>query len=262
MTAFAANSVLTRYALAFDQIAPAAFVAIRLVSGAMVLGILVGLRGNGWRGQGNPISAAMLLLYAAAFSFAYVSLDTGVGALILFGGVQITMFAGAMLAGERPGPKRWVGMGLGMAGLAILFAPGSAAPNLSGAMLMAFAAFGWGVYSLRGKSVEKPLPATAVNFLIAAPFGILIWLVMPFSIPSSLTGVALAIISGAAASGIGYAVWYSVLPRLDASFAAIVQLIVPIIALAGGMVFLGEAVTVTFAISTVLILGGVAYAAR
>lgn len=260
MVAFAANSVLTRFALELNQIGPGAFMAIRLGSGAIMLSVLVAFRGGGMRGQGDYVSAAALLLYAAAFSYAYVSLDAGVGALILFGGVQITMFIGAILAGERPKLLRWAGMAAGMLGLAILFAPGAAAPDLFGAALMVVSALGWGIYSLRGKSVKMPLQATAINFLIAAPFGLMIWFLFPQGEPISQQGVLLAMASGAIASGLGYAVWYSVLPKLESSFAAIVQLTVPVIALAGGIVFLGEVATLSFGISTALILGGVGLA--
>ncbi|MBL4806763.1 MAG: DMT family transporter [Rhodobacteraceae bacterium] len=260
MMAFAANSVLTRYALAFDQISPGGFVAVRLMSGAVTLALIVAVRPGKLAGQGSLVSAAALLLYAGAFSYAYVSLDAGVGALILFGGVQITMFAGALWAGERPKPSRWLGMVAGMAGLAVLFAPKGGAPDLFGAVLMAFSALGWGVYSLRGKSVALPLQATAVNFLIAAPFAVLLWLVFPAGPEFTTVGVALAIASGALASGVGYAVWYAVLPKLDASLAAIVQLTVPVIALTGGILFLDETATLTFVIASALILGGIAVA--
>lgn len=260
MVAFAANSVLTRYALAFDQIGPGAFMAIRLASGAIMLAALVAFRGGGTQQQGSVLSAAALVIYAAAFSYAYVSLDAGVGALILFGGVQITMFAGAIMAGERPSLLRWIGMSAGMLGLAILFAPSADAPDSFGAALMAMSALGWGVYSLRGKSVALPLQATAMNFIIAAPVGILIWLTFPYGPEIKMTGVALAVASGAIASGLGYSIWYLVLPQLQSSLAAIVQLTVPIIALAGGIIFLGEAATLSFALSSALILGGVALA--
>lgn len=163
LTAFAANSVLTRSALALDQIGPGAFVAIRLASGAIMLAALVAFRGGlgSMLRHGSVASAASLLLYAAAFSFAYVTLDAGLGALILFGGTQITMFAGALLKGERPAPARWVGSLLGMIGLGILFAPGASSPDLWGTVLMAFSAIGWGIYSLRGREVSAPLRATA-----------------------------------------------------------------------------------------------------
>ncbi|MGE4611891.1 MAG: DMT family transporter [Paracoccaceae bacterium] len=264
LVAFAANSVLTRSALAVELIGPGAFMAIRLASGAVTLGALVAFRGGlgRMRGHGGVISAAALLLYAAAFSFAYVTLEAGIGALILFGGVQITMFAGALLAGERPHAVRWIGAFLGMAGLGVLFGPGAARPDLVGAIMMAFSALGWGIYTLRGRSVAAPLEATAVNFLFAAPFGVFLWVLFPAGAAVSTSGVLLAIASGSLASGVGYALWYSVLPKLESTLAAIFQLSVPIIALAGGVLFLGEAVTLYFAISAGLIIAGVLVAVR
>ena len=259
LIAFAANSVLTRSALALDQIGPGAFMAVRLVSGAVMLSVLVALRGGvrDMLQHGSVVSAASLLLYAGAFSFAYVTLDAGLGALILFGGVQITMFTGAIIKGERPAVARWIGSLLGMIGLGVLFAPGASSPDIWGAVLMVFSAIGWGVYSLRGRSVSAPLQATASNFILAAPAGIVLWLIFPSDAVTTVSGIILAMASGAIASGIGYAIWYAILPKLDASLAAILQLTVPIIALAGGMVFLSEAVTWTFVVSAVLILGGV-----
>lgn len=259
LTAFAANSVLTRSALALDQIGPGNFMAIRLVSGAVMLAALVAFRGGfgSMMRHGSVMSAASLLLYAGAFSFAYVTLDTGLGALILFGGVQITMFAGAVIKGEQPAVSRWVGSLLGMIGLGILFAPGASSPDVLGAVLMVFSAIGWGVYSLRGREVSAPLQATAGNFILAAPVGIILWLIIPSETETSLNGILLAVGSGALASGVGYAVWYATLPKLDSSLAAILQLTVPIIALAGGMVFLGESMSWSFVVSATLILGGV-----
>lgn len=262
LLAFAANSVLTRSALALGQIGPGAFTAIRLASGAMALFALVAVRGETRRylRRGTPGSAAALFVYAGAFSYSYVTLDTGIGALILFGGVQITMFAGALYLGERPGPARWLGTTMGMVGLAVLFAPGAKAPDVFGAFLMAASAVGWGIYSLRGRSISRPLATTAANFLLAAPAGVLLWLVFGTGVSLTVPGFALAVASGALASGMGYAIWYAVLPKLDSSLAAIAQLTVPLIALSGGIVFLGERATWSFAISSALILGGVAIA--
>ena len=259
LVAFAANSVLARVAMAHGAIDPASFTGLRLVSGALTLALLVGLR------RGNPLalgswpSALALLIYAAAFSFAYVTLDAGLGALILFAAVQITMFGGALIGGERPHPGRWAGMALGLTGLAVLFLPGATAPSPIGAGLMLGSGIGWGVYSLRGRHGGDALGATAGNFLRASPFAIAIWLLAGQG-GANLEGVALAIASGALASGLGYAVWYTALPRLDASLAAIAQLTVPIIALSGGMLWLGEAADWSFALASTLILGGVGLA--
>ncbi|MEM8632370.1 MAG: DMT family transporter [Pseudomonadota bacterium] len=259
MAAFAANSVLNRLALADGDAGPAAFAALRLVAGAAILSVLVLSRGSGWSALApkSPTGVWSLALYMLGFSFAYVTLDAGVGALILFGGVQLTMFAGALLSGERIVAARWIGTGLALAGLAYLLWPsGAAAPGLWGALLMAAAAVGWGIYSLHGRTAFDPLGATAGNFVCAVPLGLIVFLAVPDGM--SLRGAVLAILSGAVTSGLGYALWYRVLPQLAASTAALVQLTVPVIALAGGMAFLGEALTLRFVFASALILGGVA----
>ena len=265
MVAFAANSVLNRMALIDAGAGPAGFAALRVVSGALALAVIYRLRpASGsvaqWpvlRSSGRWLSTGALFLYLIGFSFAYVSLDAGVGALILFGGVQITMFAGAVLAGERPGPWRWAGSILALGGLAWLLLPdGATAPDPIGAVMMGAAAIGWGVYSLLGRGVKDPLGETAANFICAAPIGVLVWGLVGDQI--GLAGAMLAVISGVVTSGLGYALWYSVLPKLEASIAALAQLTVPIIALAGGIVFLGEALTLRFAVASVLVLGGIA----
>lgn len=259
LVAFAANSVLTRFALANGQIGPEAFFAIRLLSGATTLLALVLFRGDVKMlpRHGNAISALALLVYATAFSWAYISLDTGIGALILFGVVQLTMFGGSFLTSERPPVKSWVGAILGMLGLIILFAPGADVPDLPGALLMMLAAIAWGIYSLRGRSAKFPIVATAANFIYAAPVSLLLWLLIPNTVDTTTVGTILAITSGGLASGVGYAVWYGVLPKISGPTAAILQLTVPIIALAGGVVFLGETVGIRFAIASICIVGGV-----
>ncbi|QDL92288.1 DMT family transporter [Paroceanicella profunda] len=261
LIAFAANSVLARAALAEGAIGPGLFTALRLAAGALMLGFLVAARrrraGRGAGGlSGGWFPALMLLVYAAGFSFAYTGLPTGTGALILFGGVQVTMFAGALAGGERPGVARWAGAVLALAGLGVLFAPGAAAPAPDRAALMLAAAVGWGVYSLRGRAAGDALGATAGNFLLAAVPGCAIGLLAGEPAPG-LVGVLLAVASGAVASGLGYALWYTVLLRLEMSVAAVAQLTVPLIALAGGMVFLGEPATWRFAVAAALVLGGV-----
>ncbi|MEL6599155.1 MAG: DMT family transporter [Pseudomonadota bacterium] len=259
MVAFAANSVLTRMALAWGEIDPGLFAAIRIASGAALLLVLAGQDGGVRRvmahrsGQG----AGALLVYALAFTFAYLSLDAGLGALILFGAVQLTMFAGAVLAGQVPGWPRWVGSALGLAGLVVMFAPGAAAPPLAGAALMALAGIAWGLYSLRGAGAADPLRATAANFVLATPVAVATGLLLSAGGTITPTGVLLAVASGALASGLGYSLWYAVLPRLEASLAAVAQLTVPIIALTGGAAILGEPLTLRFAIASVLVIGGV-----
>jgi drug/metabolite transporter (DMT)-like permease len=259
MVAFAANSVLNRAALADGAIGPGAFAAIRLCSGALALCILVAIRRDGFGlSARNGSMALALLAYILGFSFAYVSLDAGLGALILFGGVQITMFAGALLAGEAVPRRRWLGAGIAFAGLIVLFAPGAEGPDPIGVALMSIAAIGWGIYSLKGRGVASPLSATAVNFALASPVALLLVLMIPDAQPMTAPGILLAVVSGVVTSGLGYALWYAVLPQLRATVAGVSQLTVPIIALGGGVVFLGEAVTLTFVVAAVLVLGGVA----
>jgi drug/metabolite transporter (DMT)-like permease len=255
LVAFAANSILCRLALASGEIGPAAFTGARLASGAATLALLAGAR-TAWRAAALP-GAAALFAYAAAFSFAYVRLDAGTGALILFGAVQATMFAGALAGGERPGPARWGGAAAALSGLAVLAAPGAGSPDAAAAGLMAAAGVAWGVYSLIGRRGGAPLAVTAGSFLAAAPAGAALWLLAGTAEPITAYGLALAAVSGALASGCGYAVWYAALPRLDASLAGVAQLMVPLIALAGGVVFLGEAAPWRFLPAAILILGGV-----
>lgn len=282
MVAFAANSLLNRAALSEDAIGPADFAAIRVASGAAMLALLLILRRGARRNRvpsatggaalrpPRPDSAAVLGLsaYMLGFSFAYVSLDAGVGALALFGGVQVTMFGAALLEGERPSARRWLGVAMGLAGLAALFWPsgpetGGSVSTAPGAFaLMIVAAVGWGVYSLRGRLSVDPLRATAWNFVYAAPLALLAPLVAPlFAVdPTAPTpfGVGLAVLSGAGASALGYALWYALLPSLGATRAALSQLSAPVIALALGAALLGETIGVAAILAAALVLGGVA----
>ncbi|MEM0991339.1 MAG: DMT family transporter [Pseudomonadota bacterium] len=261
MVAFAANSVLNRVALADGWIGPADFAALRLASGAIALVLMVYATGGRvpWAVARRPSGAAALLVYIVGFSFAYLTLDTGVGALILFGGVQVTMFAGALLSGERPGARRWLGAGVAFAGLVWLSWPaGTVRLDPSGVALMSAAAVGWGIYSLIGRGTAAPLAATAANFALAVPAGALIWLIVPDAAALTWQGVVLAVTSGVVTSGMGYALWYSVLPRLDAAAAALAQLTVPVIAAAGGALFLAEAPGTRTLIAGALVLAGVA----
>ncbi|WP_424965157.1 DMT family transporter [Dinoroseobacter sp. S375] len=264
MTAFAANSLLNRAALAEAGIGPAAFAAIRLAAGALMLVVLARRRGPlGLTSPGRWIGVLSLTAYMLGFSFAYLSLDAGLGALILFGGVQITMFAGALLARDTVPLARWLGAGMALAGLALLLWPGAVGrPDPLGLGLMMIAAVGWGIYSLHGRGSRAPLADTAANFLLALPLGLLAWLVWASSDPLTLPGVVLAVVSGALTSGLGYALWYAVLPSLGATRAAVAQLTVPVIAALGGLILLGEAVTWLTGLATLLVLGGVAISLR
>ena len=263
MAAFAANSVLNRMALSGGSIGPADFALIRVLSGVVMLAVLVWWRDRklvdlsevSWK------SAGALVLYVLGFSFGYITLSAGTGALILFGGVQVTMFSGALLAGERPSNTRWAGAGLAFLGLVWLLLPSAYAPDPVGAALMAAAAFGWGIYSLYGRKVARPLQATAGNFLLAVPVVILVSLVFPDPKDPLFGGILLAVLSGAVTSGMGYALWYSILPRLEASLAAVAQLTVPVIAVLAGIIVLDEVPTFGFWVSAVLVLGGVGLSA-
>ena len=256
MLAFAANSILNRMALAESEAGAASFAALRLLSGALMLVAIVQMRGQAhWR-LTNVAGPLSLLAYVMGFSFAYLSLDAGLGALILFGGVQITMFAGALLRGESVPTMRWIGAGFAFAGLSFLMWPSGTAPvPLLGAGLMLGAALGWGIYSLLGAGAADPLGATARNFLWATPLGLLPAFFMWDGM--SPIGALLAVLSGAVTSGLGYALWYRVLPELLASVAAVAQLTVPIIAMAGGIVFIGEEMTWRFLVAALMVLGGV-----
>ena len=256
LAGFAANSLLCRAALGSGTIDAASFTAIRIASGAAILLVLA--RG---KRAGNWASAAALFAYAAAFSFAYLRLVTATGALILFAAVQATMVGVGVARGERPRVLEWLGFALAIAGLVVLVLPGLAAPDPLGAVLMAIAGASWGIYSLRGRGAKDPLAVTADNFLRAVPMAALLLLAIPITGGHAAPrGIALAIASGAIASGIGYTLWYAALPSLAAVRAAIVQLAVPVLAAASGAVVLHEAVTVRLAIATGLIIGGIALA--
>ena len=257
MLAFAANSLLCRLALQQDRIDPASFGAVRLLAGALVLAVVMRARRQPvWQG-GDWRSAALLFAYVALFSFAYVSLPAGTGALILFGAVQLTMLGAGLLAGERFAPGGWLGLVLAAGGLAVLLLPGAAAPSLFGALLMAGAGVAWGGYSLRGRGAGDPLGATAASVVRAAPLGVLLALVFVQRSHADAVGVGLAIASGAVTSGLGYVVWYAALRHLNALRAAVVQLSVPLIAALGGVLLLGEAFSLRLGLSALAILGGI-----
>jgi len=260
MVAFAANSLFNRLALVDPDMGPATFAAIRLISGALTLAALVWAR-RGFAFAGSGWGTVSLATYVLGFSFAYVSLEAGVGALILFGGVQITMFAGAVATHEKIPVARWAGAGLAFLGLGYLLWPnGTDAPALWGSVLMAAAALGWGVYSLVGRQTKDPLAATAGNFVYAAPLAALVWIIFPDGVTPQ--GAILAVLSGGVTSGLGYALWYAILPRLGAARAAVTQLVVPVIAMAMGITFLGEALSLRFVVASLLVLGGIALSLR
>lgn len=262
MLAFAGNSLLCRLALAQSAIDAASFTSIRLLAGALVLGLLVRVRAVRTPGQGSWLSAAMLFLYAAGFSYAYLSLPAGTGALLLFGAVQATMLGWAIYSGERMQPLQLGGLALALAGLVGLLLPGLSAPPFFGSLLMLLAGVAWGVYSLRGKGASDPTAVTAGNFLLTMPFALALSLLMYRDTSLDAAGVAYAITSGGITSGLGYALWYRVLPLLRATTAATIQLSVPVIAALAGVVFLDELITLRLALASVAILGGIALVIR
>lgn len=258
LTAFAGNSLLCRIALEQTDIDAATFTSVRLVSGALALWVIVQLRGRAAWASGNWGSAVALFAYAAAFSFAYVTLPAATGALLLFGAVQATMIGHGLWAGERLRAAQVAGVLLALGGLVGLLLPGLSAPPLAGALLMLAAGVAWGVYSLRGKRGGDPTGVTAGNFLRAVPFAVALSVFMQGSAMLDVVGFWYAVASGALASGVGYAIWYAVLPALKATQAATVQLSVPVIAALGGIAFLGEAVSPRLLLASAAILGGIA----
>lgn len=256
---FAANSLLCRLALRPDLIDPASFMTVRLASGALVLWLLARPgrapadppAGGGWAG------ALWLFAYAVCFSFAYAHLTAGTGALILFGTVQATMIGVGMAVGERPRAAEWVGLLVAAGGLVALALPGLGAPDPAGAALMAGAGVGWAFYSLRGRSASRPVVANARNFARALPLSLAVSALGFAGAHASAAGLALALASGAVASGLGYVLWYAALRGLSSTRAGIVQLSVPALAAAGGVLLLHEALTARLLASGAAILGGV-----
>lgn len=260
--AFAGNSLLCRTALAHTTIDAASFTTLRLASGALVLWGLVQLTRRRESGRGSWPSALALFAYAAAFSFAYLTLPTGTGALLLFGAVQASMIGWGFFKGERFAALQWLGLGLALAGLVGLLLPGLSAPPLGGALLMIAAGMAWGVYSLRGKGAGDPLRVTAGNFVRTVPLAIVMSFLFINRAQVDTAGALYAIASGAITSGLGYAIWYAALPHLKATTAATLQLSVPVIAALGGIVWLGEPLTLRLLLTSAAILGGVALAIR
>lgn len=258
MIAFAGNSLLCRIALIHTSIDAASFTTIRLISGAVMLWLVVQMRRGTYAGGGSWLSAFALFAYAAGFSFAYVSLPAATGALLLFGAVQATMIGYGVWAGERLLKLQFIGLVLALGGLVGLLLPGLSAPPLYGSVLMLGAGVAWGIYSLRGKGAGDPTRITAGNFLRAVPIAVALSMIMLNGSSLDTAGFWYAVSSGALASGIGYAIWYTVLPTLKATNAATVQLSVPVIAALGGVAILGEPITLRLVLASVAILGGVA----
>jgi drug/metabolite transporter (DMT)-like permease len=259
LIAFAANSVICRMALGSAEIDPASFSTIRLASGALALLVIVRMtrKDSPIRHPGSWMSAAMLFLYAVSFSFAYVSLSVGTGALIAFGAVQTTMIGTGLFQGERPHMLTWVGLMAALSGLVYLVLPGLESPPPVGTALMMTAGVAWGVYSLRGFNVRLPIAVTGDNFLRSLPFALGVSLLMLSNLDVTTKGLFWAVISGALFSGIGYVIWYAALQNLSTTRAATVQLFVPIIAAFGGVLFLSEQITLRLILAAILIIGGI-----
>ncbi|HKC66107.1 MAG TPA: DMT family transporter [Pyrinomonadaceae bacterium] len=262
LVAFAMNSVLCRLALGHSAIDAASFSTVRLASGAVMLLLITAAskKSLSFARRSNWVSAALLFLYAVAFSLAYINLSAGTGALILFGSVQATMLTVALLSGERPHLFEWSGLFLALAGLIYLVLPGLAAPSFASSLLMAAAGISWGFYSLRGRGTRDPLADTTNNFLRALPLAVVVSIVMKGFFHLSSTGIIFAVLSGAITSGLGYVIWYAALKGLTATRAAMVQLAVPILAAAGGVMILSEKISLRLLLSAVLVLGGVGLA--
>lgn len=266
MVAFAANSVLARLALGDSDIDPGTYTGIRLATGSLFLLPLIyltrGVRPTKAVAEGSWLSATALFAYAAGFSYAYLSLGAGTGALILFGVVQAVILATALLRGDRPGWGTYLGLATALIGLVYLVSPGVSAPDPVGVALMSIAGLGWATYTLRGRGTGDPLVTTGANFLLSVAFCpvLLITVLAVGSGDVSVEGVVLATMSGALASGLGYSLWYAALPHLTRAQAGVIQLSPVPLAAAGGLLLIGEPLTARLGVATVLILGGVALA--
>jgi len=258
MIAFSGNTLFCRMALKLTRIDAASFTAIRLVSGAATLWLIVSLFRGHKSGKGSWRSAVALFAYAIAYSYAYVTLPAAMGALLLFGAVQATMIGYGLSKGERLHGWQIIGLLLALAGLVGLLLPGLTAPPLTGSILMLGSGVAWGVYSLRGRGAGDATRITAGNFLRAVPMAAAVSLITVNGATLDSAGVGYAVASGALASGVGYSIWYSVLPALRAASASTVQLSVPVITAVGGVLFLGEAVTLRLLLASAAILGGIA----
>jgi drug/metabolite transporter (DMT)-like permease len=260
MIAFAANSVLTRMAIEGGFIDPSGFALVRVVSGALVLGMIISLRGSGLPLlRRNRIPGALsLAVYLVGFSLAYLTLDAGLGALILFGVVQVTMFAHGALRGTSPTGRQLTGGAVAFIGLLCALWPGpGGVADPTGAALMVFAGIGWAAYTIIGRDAQDPLAATSANFLLCIP--ILLILLAGTGLTFSATGVALGVLCGGLTSGLGYALWYAVLPKIEGATAAIVQLSVPVIAILAGALLLNEGIGPIVIFATFLVVGGIGW---
>ncbi len=260
LLSFAANSVLCRLALGAEAIDAASFTVIRLLSGAIVLYVIIRITHTKKalpEEKGSWLASSMLFLYATAFSFAYITLDTGTGALILFGSVQITMVLLALISGHRLHVTEWLGILLAFVGFVYLMLPEINMPSVNGFLLMGLAGIAWGVYTLKGRGSSNPIMETGYNFFRALPFVLILFLMTAQQAHYTTAGIVLAALSGGIASGVGYTLWYFALRGLSATQAAVVQLLVPIIAALGGVILVAETMTLRLVLSASIILGGI-----
>jgi drug/metabolite transporter (DMT)-like permease len=257
LVGFSANSLLTRAALGAHLIDAPSFTLIRLVTGALTLAVLLRARRAPAAGRGSWLGALALAGYAVAFTVAYTRIGAAVGALLLFGAVQVTMTGTGLLRGERPRRVDWIGVMLAVAGLAVLTLPGSTAPDVLGAGLMLAAGACWGVYSLLGRTSRDPLATTAGNFSLASVLAIVALAVTLPAASASWRGVLLATASGSLASGVGYTLWYAALPALAAWRAALLQLLVPVVTALAAALWLGESISSRLLAATALVITGV-----
>lgn len=264
MFAFAGNSIICRIALLETSIDPASFTLVRLVSGALVLWSIISLRRPSAKHQGSWFSAFALFAYAALFSYAYLDLDAGTGALILFTAVQVSMVGFGLFKGEQLSIVQWIGLIMALAGLVGLLLPGISAPPLHAAILMAGSGIAWGAYSIRGKGDTDPALASAGNFLLTVPLalGLAILAVIYHGLSINLAGLVLALASGSFASAAGYLAWYAILPELSTTTAAAIQLSVPVLTAIGGVLLLSESLSLRLVLASVAIIGGVALVIR
>ena len=259
LIAFAANSVLCRLALGSGAIDASSFTVLRLLSGIVVLFIIISIAKNKTKTytKGSWYASLMLFTYAITFSYAYISLDTGTGALILFGSVQITMILLSLISGTRLHLTEWAGVIVAFVGFIYLILPGVTTPSLTGFILMSVSGIAWGVYTMKGRGSKSPLMDTAYNFFRTAPLVVLLAIFTMSNINYSSEGILLALLSGGITSGIGYTIWYIALGGLSSTQAAVLQLSVPVIAAIGGVVFVSEEITMRLTISAAIILGGI-----
>ena len=259
LIAFAANSVLCRLALGNGSIDALSFTGIRLVSGAIALFIILSIKGNnkGISSKGSWTASFTLFLYAITFSYAYLSVDTGTGALILFGSVQITMILLSLISGTRLHISEWSGVIVAFTGFIYLIFPSITSPSINGFILMSVSGISWGIYTLKGRNSKNPLMDTTYNFLRTIPFVALLAVFTMQNIDFSSEGVIFALLSGGIASGVGYTIWYIALGDLSSTQAAVIQLSVPVIAAIGGVWFVSEIITFRLIISATIVLGGI-----